>query len=219
MARPRHRVSDLRPEEIEDPGKRFPEGADAEPGEHQGGQRAAPLTGHQYFRAGGAFRVGKHAVLLHDQRAPERHHHQDAENAAGKRQHRDLQVVEITWSERHKRNQRRNREDDAPCKRLARGADRLDDVVLENCRADEPLEHGNGEYRDRNRRADGQPGPQAEVDGGCAEEQTEEDAEDDRFDGEFCLRFNRGDERLLGLVAPTACGGVVPCAMARDGSI
>ena len=51
--------------------------------EHGLGHVAAPFAGDQDVGAGGAFRVGQHAVLLDDQRAPQRHHHQHAEHAAG----------------------------------------------------------------------------------------------------------------------------------------
>ena len=47
-------------------------------------QRAAALAGDQHVGAGGAFGIGQHAVLLDDQRAPQRHHHQHAEDAAGR---------------------------------------------------------------------------------------------------------------------------------------
>ena len=40
--------------------------------------------------------IGQDAVFLHDQRAAQRHHHQDAEDAAGEGQQQDLQVVEVT---------------------------------------------------------------------------------------------------------------------------
>ena len=59
------------------------------------GQRAAALAGDEHVGAGRALRVGQHAVLLHDERAPERHHHQDAQDAAGEGEHRDLEVVEV----------------------------------------------------------------------------------------------------------------------------
>ena len=95
LAGARHRVADVLPEEVEGPRQRLPQRADAEAAEHQSGQLAAALAGDQHFGARRAFGVGQHAVFLDDQRAAQRHHHQHAEDAAGKRQHRDLRVVEV----------------------------------------------------------------------------------------------------------------------------
>ena len=100
------------------------------------GELAALFARDQHLRAGGAFGIGQNAVLLHDQRAPQRHHHQHAEDAAGQRQHRDLEVVEVAGAAGEE-NQRRHREDDAAGDRFAGRPDRLDDVVLENGRSAE----------------------------------------------------------------------------------
>jgi hypothetical protein len=51
-------------------------------------------------------------MLLHDERTAQRDHHQYAKDAAGEREHRDLDVVEIAGTVGHQENQRGNREDD-----------------------------------------------------------------------------------------------------------
>ena len=156
LAGARRRVADFGAEQVEHPRQRLPERADAEPAEHERRQLAAPLAGDQHLGAGRAFRVGKHAVLLDDQRAPQRHHHQHAEDAAGEGQHRDLEVVEVAGAVRRQEDQRRNREDDAAGDRFAGRSDRLHDVVFEDRRAAEPLQHRDGQHGDRDRRADGE---------------------------------------------------------------
>ena len=70
---------------LHDPGQRLPQRADAETQEDRLRQRAAALAGHQDVGARRALGVGQDAVLLHDERAPQRHHHQDAEDPAGDR--------------------------------------------------------------------------------------------------------------------------------------
>ena len=155
------RAADRGREDLDDPRQRLPERADAEAHEHRPGQRAAALAGDEHVGAGGAFGIGQDAVLLDDERAPQRHHHQDAEDAAGEGEHRDLEVVEIARTALAEEDQRRDREDHAGGDRLARRADRLDDVVLEDRRAAEALQHRDGEHRDGNRGADRQAGAQA----------------------------------------------------------
>ena len=66
----------------------------AEPAEDRLRERAAALAGDQHVGARRPFGIGQHAVLLDDERAPERHHHQHAHDAAGERQHQDLEVAE-----------------------------------------------------------------------------------------------------------------------------
>ena len=161
-------------EEVEDPRQRLPQRADAEAAEHQRRQLAAALAGDQHVGAGRAFRVGQHAVLLDDQRAAQRHHHQHAEDAAGEGQHRDLEVVEVARAVGRQEDQRRDGEDDAAGDRFAGRSDRLDDVVLENRRAAELLQHRDREHGDRDRRADRQAGAQPEIDGRGAEQQPEQ---------------------------------------------
>ena len=183
-------------EEVEDPRQRLPQRADAEAGEHHRRQLAAALAGDQHVGARRAFRVRQHAVLLDDERAAQRHHHQHAEDAAGEGEHRDLEVVEVGRAVRRQEDQRRDREDDAAGDRFAGRSDRLDDVVLENRRAAELLQHRDREHGDRNRRADRQAGAQAEIHRRRAEEQAEEHADDDRLGGELGGRLGRGDVGL-----------------------
>ena len=82
--------------------------------------------------------------------------------------------------------------------RFAGRPDRLHDVVLEDRRAAEPLEHRDREHGDRDRRADRQAGAQAEVDRRGAEDQSEQHAEQHRLGGEFRRRLGRRHERLEG---------------------
>ena len=193
------RVADFRPEQIEHPRQRFPQRADAEAAEDQRGEFSAALTRHEHLGARSAFGIGQDAVLLDDQGPAERHHHQHAENAAGKGQHRDLEVVEIRRPERFQEEQRRNREHDAAGDRFARRSDRLDDVVLENGRTTEALEHRDRQHGDRDRCADCQPRAQSQVDGGCAEQKSEERADHDGLQREFGRRFSRRDVRFDGV--------------------
>ena len=97
------------PRQVEDAGHRLPQRAEGEPAEDERRELPAALAGDEHFRAGGALRIGQHAVLLDDQRAAQRHHHQHAENAAGKREQEDLRVVEVGRAVRHQKDQRRNR--------------------------------------------------------------------------------------------------------------
>ena len=177
------------PEDLDDPGERFPERADAEAAEHGLRQRAAALARDQHVRARGAFGIGQHAVLLDDERAAQRHHHQDAQDAAGEGQHQDLEIAEVAGAVRRQEDQRRDREDDAAGDRLAGGSDRLDDVVLEDGRAAQLLQHRDGEHGDRDRGADRQAGPQAQVDGRGPEDQAEQHAQDDGLGRELRRRL------------------------------
>ena len=88
-------MADFRAREVEDPRQRLPQRAETQAREHERREPAAAFAGDQHLGAGGAFGIGQHAVLLDDERAAERHHHQDAENAAGKREQEDLRVVEV----------------------------------------------------------------------------------------------------------------------------
>ena len=117
---------------------------------------SATFPGDEHVRAGSPFGVGEYAVFLDDEGATERHHHQHAEDAPGKREERDLEVVEERLTAFAEEDQRRDGEDDAGGHRLARGADRLHDVVLENRGSAQTLEHGDREHGDRNRGTDGQ---------------------------------------------------------------
>ena len=77
------RAADRGREDLHDPRQRLPQRADAEAHEHGLGEGAAALAGDEDVGAGGAFGIGQDAVLLDDERAPQRHHHQHPEDAAG----------------------------------------------------------------------------------------------------------------------------------------
>ncbi len=104
------------------------EAAEAEAEKDAAGERAAFFAGDEDVGAGGAFRVGQHAVLLHNELAAQGNHEEDAEPSADERQHEDAGVLEIE-AEKHERGQR---EDDARCDGLAGVAGGLDDVVFED---------------------------------------------------------------------------------------
>ena len=105
--------------------------------------------------------------------------------SAGEGAERDLQISEVAGAVREEEEEGREGEDDAGRNRLAGGPDGLDDVVLEDRRAAQLLEYRDGQDRDRDRRADRQPGPQAEIYGRRAEDQSEQRAEDDGLDREL----------------------------------
>ena len=187
----RHRVAHFGSKEIKDPRERFPQRADPEPAEHECRKPAAPLARNQHLGARGALRVGERRVLLDDQRAAQRHHHEDAQNPARERQHHDLQVAEVVGTVGHEEDQRRDRKDHTARDRFTGRPDRLDDVVFENGGAAEPLQHRNRQDGDWNGGANRQSGAQPQVHGGGAEEQAEENAEHDRLGGEFRRRLRR----------------------------
>ena len=195
LVRPSERPIAVR-KDLDDPRDRLPERPDAESEEHRLGELAAALAGDEHVGAGRALGIGEHAVLLDDERAAQRHHHQDAEDAAGEGEHRDLEVVEEALAAVAEEEQRRHGEDDPRGHRLAGRADRLDDVVLEDRRAAEPLQDRDGEHGDRDRRADRQPGAQPEVDRRGAEEQPEQRAEHDGLGRELGRRLAGRDVGL-----------------------
>ena len=161
---------------------------DPEAVEHQLGERAALLAGDQHVGAGGALRVGQHAVLLDDQRPPQRDHEQHAEDAADQREGEDVEVVEVRLAVREE-DERRDGESDAGGDRLAGRADRLHDVVLEDGRLADVLEDADRQHRDRDRGRDGQAGGERQVDRRRAEDQPEDRSQKDRLEGE--LRHHR----------------------------
>ena len=185
----RHRVADRRARQLDDPGEGLPRRPDAEAHEDGLGHVAALLAGDQDVGAGGAFRVGQRAVLLDDQRPPQRHHHQHPEHAAGEGAERDLQVGEVAGAVREEEEEGGEGEDDAGRNRLAGGPDGLDDVVLEDRRAAQAFQDRDGQHRDGNRGADGQPGAQAQVDGGGPEQQAEEHPDDHGLERELGRRL------------------------------
>src|SRR6266542_2158275 len=102
---------------------------------------------------------GLMGVLLDDQRAPQRDHHQHAHQAAGDRQDRHARDVEIVA---HQQN-RGDREDDPRRYGIRRRPGGLDDVVFEDRRAAQPPEDRDRQYGNRNRCADGETDLQREI--------------------------------------------------------
>ena len=185
-----------RREDLKDPRQRLPQRPDPHALKYRTRQRAASFARDQHLGARRALGVRQHAVLLYDERAPQRHHHEDAEDAPREGQHRDLEIVEEVGAVRREEDQRRHGEDDTRGHRLAGRSNRLHDVVFENRRATEPFEHGNRQHGDRDRGAHRQARAQAEVDGGRSEEEAEHRADDDRFEREFGGRLGGRHVRL-----------------------
>ena len=156
-------MADLLAKEVERPRQRLPQRADAQAAEHQRGELTAAFTGDQHLGARRAFRIRQQAVLLDDQGASQRHHHQHAENATCKRQQQDLRVIEISRAVWEEEDQRGHGKNHAAGHRFARRANRLDDVVLEDRRAAEFFQDRDRQHRDRDRRADGEAGTKAQV--------------------------------------------------------
>ena len=156
--------------------------ADEEALEDQLRLRAPLLAGHQDLGRRRAFRVGQPAVLLHDQVAAQRDHHQDAQDAAAEREQQRARPVHLE-AEQHERGQgeRHARRD-----RLPRGAGGLHDGVLEDrgapARQDprERAEDRDGEDGDGDGGGDGEADAQRQVDGRGAEDEPEDRAQDER---------------------------------------
>src|SRR5262249_2900069 len=83
----------------------------------------------------------------------------------------------------------RQREDDAGRDGFTGGADRLNDIVLEDRRLADFLEDGDREHGHRNRRRHGQTGLEREVHGCGAEDDAGNCLEHDRFAGESGRRL------------------------------
>ena len=159
---------------------------------------AATLAGDQHLRAGGALGIRQVSVLLHDQCAPQRHHHQDAQHSAEQSQREDGPVGEVTGADAlpaggidGEEEEPWEGEDDARRDALARRPDGLDDVVLEDRGSAELLQKRDGKDGDGDRGAHRQPRLQRKVHGGRAEDESEERADDHRF------RRELGDARVV----------------------
>ena len=102
-------------------------------GKHGAGFGAAFFTGKQYFGAGGSFRIGKHAVLLYNQRRTQRHHKQNAEDAAAKSDQSDLneggRALSPFLHPHEHGGQCKNR---ARRDRFTGGTDRLNHIIFQN---------------------------------------------------------------------------------------
>ena len=151
------------------------------------------LAGEQHIGAGRALRVGKRAVLLHDELPAQRNHEEHARASPPmQREQEDARVFEIEAE----KDQRRQGEDDAGRDGLAGVAGGLHDVVFEDRGAAQSAQHADREHRDRNRCRDGQPGAQADVDRDRAEENAEDRAQQQRAEGKLGARFGGWDEWL-----------------------
>ncbi len=147
--------------------------------------------------AGRAFRVFQFAVLVDDQRAAQRDHHQDAEQAAQHAdQHhaRDLEVETEDHDGRHGHAQ-------AEGQRFAGRTRGLGHAVLEDRRfaRAELLRHaeqGDRDHRHRDRGADRQAHLQHQVERGRAEDHAQDDAHDQGARGHFGQLGGGGDVGL-----------------------
>ena len=173
---------------------------DAEAREHRPGAGAALLADDQDVRAGGAFRVGQDAVLLDDERAPQRDHHEHAEQAAERGDDQHPCRVHLVAED----HQGGHRDADAERDGLAGRADGLDHVVLEDRRPPrarqlrEETEERDGQDGDRDRGRHRHADLQHEVERRGPEDDAEERAHDDR--GPSVLLHDRlvGDVGLMG---------------------
>ena len=144
-------------------------------------QRAllACRAGLEHLGAGRPLGILQHSVLLHDQGAAQRDHHQYAQQAAQDRhQHHaaDLQVEAQDHDRRHG-------DADAKGDGLAGRAGRLDDVVLQDARVAETqtsreAEQGQGDHRDRDRRAHRQADLEHQIEGRGAEDDSQQHPHD-----------------------------------------
>ena len=160
------------------------------------GEVAALLAGDENVGAGHALGIFEVAVLLDDEGPPQRNHEEDAERAADGGEDEDRHVLEIGRPVGEE-EQGRHREDDARRDRLARRADRLHHVVLEDRGLAEPLENRDRQNRDRHRGRDRQAGAQGQIDRRGAEDDAEENPQEDRLErelGNLLARRNVGTE-------------------------
>ena len=153
-------------------------------------------AGLQHLGAGRALGILQVAVLLHDERAAQRNHHQDAEQSAEDRDQHDARDLEIEAED----HDRRHRHAEAEGDRLAGRAGGLHDVVLENRRVAQPSFGKEPEERDRDdrhrdRRADRQADLEHEVERRRAEDHAEQRADDERQRRQLAQPRARRNER------------------------
>ena len=128
-------------------------------------------------------------MLLDDERAAHRHHHQHADDAAYRGERDDLEDVEVLLRTAARDEQeRRDREHDARGNRFARRPDRLDDVVLEDRGLAEALEDRDREHGNRDRGRHREPGAERQVHRHRAEDEAEDGTEHHGLDGELGRR-------------------------------
>lgn len=85
----------------------------------------------------------------------------------------------------------------------------LNDIVFEDAGFAEGAEDGDGENRDGDGSSDGEAGAKANIDGNCAENDTEEGAEDQGTSGEFGAGLGGGNEGFEGGFDGCGCCHVV----------
>ncbi len=159
----------------------------------------ARRAGLQHLGAGGAFRVLQYPVLLDDQGAAERDHHQDAQEAAQDRhQHHpgDLHVE----TQDHDRGHGDAEAEGDGFPRRTRG---LDDVVLQDGGLGDPqplqqAEKGDRDHRYGDRGRDRQADLEHQVERGGPEHHAQQRADDQMRDGQFRKNDAGRDERSEG---------------------
>src|SRR5580693_8586884 len=130
-------------------------------------------------------------MLADDELAAQRNHEEDAEPSAKKGEREDAPEGELRAEAQ--KDQRGNREHHARGERFTCRAGGLHDVVFEKRRAAERAQDADGEYGDRDRCGDSQPGAQADVNADRSKEQSKERAEDNSADREFLGTLLSGD--------------------------
>jgi len=169
--------------------------AEGDPERLEDGLRVDPaaLPGDQHLGARGPLGIGQVAVFLHDERAAERDHHQDAEHPAGDRQHGDPSNLQIVAHQQDGGD----REHDPSGYRVGGRTGRLHDVVLEDRRPAERAKDGDREDGDRDRGADGEADLERQVHVRRTENEAQDRAEDQRAYGELGWRLTGGDVGLV----------------------
>ena len=109
-------------------GKKRVEAAQSQSGKDAAGERATFIAGNQNVGAGGAFRIKKVAVLLHDELSAQWDHEADAKASSDQRQHEDAELFQ--WES--KKDERRQGKDDAAGHRFTGRSGRLHDVIFQN---------------------------------------------------------------------------------------
>ena len=136
--------------------------------------------GLEHLGAGGAFGILELAVLRDDERAPQRDHHENAQQAAEQPHEHDAADLEVEPENHDGRHGDAEAEGDG----LARGAGGLDDVVLEDGGVasaglrPEPEERQR-DHRDRDGGADREADLEDEVERRGAEHHAQQGAEDE----------------------------------------
>lgn len=174
-------VGDLAREQLQAVRHKFISGRDAETREDGRRLGAALLARDQHLCTRLSFRIGQHAVLLHDERTAQRNHEQHAENAAAQRDQADLQQAgDIAQPLVRPHEQRGQRENRAGRHRLTGGTDGLNHVVFQNRI---PLEHhaddAHGDNRRGDGRRDGHADAQTQIRVGATEQNGKQAAEND----------------------------------------